>query len=256
MLSLRRWWVQNRLQFLFVGVLVAVAYGFRFTQGTILFEVYQKLAQPFTPSPTVAERVAQAEIDQLQVQVEELEAQNQKLSELLQYTKSKVGKGKVVPVIGRSADHWWQQITLGAGRNQGVEPGYVVTGPGGVMGRVTHVTSNTSRVLLISDHTSRVGVLVSRTRATGVIRGQSSNQVVMEFFSKDPQVQAGDVVTTSNFSQLFPAGLPVGKVVAIDLSKSPAPEATIELTAPLAFLETVVVSPYTPMSEDGGSSQH
>jgi rod shape-determining protein MreC len=72
----------------------------------------------------------------------------------------------------------------------------------------------------------------------------------MEFFNKDPVVKVGDAVSTSNFSQLFPPGLPIGKVVALNLNKSPAPEAIIELTAPLAFLETVVVYPHKPLSDN------
>ncbi len=249
MLSIRRWWVHNRLQVLLVGALIAAAYGFRATQGAALLEVYRWLAQPFTAFPPVHERVASAEVNALKVRISELEAQNQKLNELLKYTQIQPGKGIMASVIGRSANHWWQQITLDQGQDHGVETGYVVTGPGGVMGRVTQVTANTSRVLLISDQTSRVGALISRSRATGVIRGQSSNLVVMEFFSKDPQVKPGDAVSTSSFSQLFPPGLPIGKVVSLDFNKSPAPEAVIELTAPLAFLETVVVYPHTPIPE-------
>lgn len=78
----------------------------------------------------------------------------------------------------------------------------------------------------------------------GYIRGQSSNQAVMEFFDKVPDVRQGDVITTSSLSQLFPAGLPIGRVKSVNLSKSPAPEAMIELTAPVSFLEWAIVYPH------------
>jgi len=79
----------------------------------------------------------------------------------------------------------------------------------------------------------------------GYIRGQSSNRAVMEFFDKVPDVRQGDVITTSSLSQLFPAGLPVGRVESINMSKSPAPEAVIELTAPVSFLEWAIIHPHT-----------
>jgi rod shape-determining protein MreC len=250
MLSLHRWWVHNRLNILIVSALVAAAYGLRATQSAALLELYRWVAQPFTPNPSVATRLTSAAEQELQLRIAELEAENKKLSNVLQYKQAQTRKGFVVPVIGRSANHWWQHITLGQGSEQGLQVGYVVTAPGGTVGRIIQVTANTSRVLLISDQTSRIGALISRSRATGVIRGQGNTQAVMEFFNKDPVVKVGDAVSTSNFSQLFPPGLPIGKVVALNLNKSPAPEAIIELTAPLAFLETVVVHPHKPLSDN------
>lgn len=66
----------------------------------------------------------------------------------------------------------------------------------------------------------------------------------MEFFDNVPNVKPGDTVSTSSFSQLFPAGLPVGKVVSVDMNKTPAPEAAIEFSAPMNSLEWAVVYPH------------
>ncbi|MBD0346391.1 MAG: rod shape-determining protein MreC, partial [Coleofasciculus sp. Co-bin14] len=99
------------------------------------------------------------------------------------------------------------------------------------------------RVLLISDSTSRVGAVVSRSRSMGFMRGQGSNRAILQFFDKVPDVRRGDVVATSSVSQLFPSGLPLGRVESVNLDKSPAPEAVIELTAPVSYLEWVAVYP-------------
>ncbi|WP_341740202.1 rod shape-determining protein MreC, partial [Microcoleus sp. CAWBG640] len=64
-----------------------------------------------------------------------------------------------------------------------------------------------------------------------------------------PNVKPGDVVSTSSFSQLFPASLPVGKVVSVDMNKTPAPEATIEFSAPINSLEWAVVYPHSKETE-------
>jgi cell shape-determining protein MreC len=55
-----------------------------------------------------------------------------------------------------------------------------------------------------------------------------------------PDVRRGDVISTSPVSQLFPPGLPLGRVESVNLDKSPAPEAVIELTAPVSYLEWVI----------------
>jgi rod shape-determining protein MreC len=50
-------------------------------------------------------------------------------------------------------------------------------------------------------------------------------------------------VTTSSVSQLFPSGLPVGRIESLNLEKNPAPEAVIEITAPMSRLEWLMVYP-------------
>lgn len=244
MYTLRRWWDRHRSQLLLVALALGSAWVIRQTQGLALFEFYQGITRPFQSGTTQAERLSDARMLELQARVVELESQNQKLKELLGYVKNSPKVGAfAAPIVGRSADHWWQQVTLGRGSEDGVQVGFVVTAPGGLVGRIESVTPHTSRVLLISDRTSQVGVTISRTHYMGFISGQLANRVLMQFLDKVPDVRRGDFVVTSAYSQLFPPGLPVGRVESINLNKSPAPEASIELSAPIRYLEWVVVYP-------------
>lgn len=246
--TFRRWW-DLRLPIALLGLAVTAAWGVRQTQGAALFEVYNWVSRPFHANGSGQERLILARTQELQAQVSELEIQNQKLKELLGYVSANKTKGIVAPVIGRSADHWWQQITLARGSNDGIKADFTVMGPGGLVGRVVSVTPNTSLVLLISDPTSQLGVGITRTRHMGFMRGKGKNQAVMEFFDNVPKVKAGDVVSTSSFSQLFPAGLPVGKVISVDMNKTPAPEAVVEFSAPINSLEWAVVYPHDKQAE-------
>jgi len=243
MYTLRRWWDRHGLRMGLVFLALGSAWVLRQTQGAAVFEIYQRVSRPFESMPTSAERIETAEMQELQQRLAELESQNQQLQEMLGYVQSRPTEGITAPIIGRSADHWWQQVTLSRGSRDGIQVGGIVAGPGGLVGRITHVTPSTSRVLLVSDPTSQVGVTISRSRHMGYMRGQAANRAVMEFFDKVPDVQPGDVVSTSSFSQLFPPGFPIGRVESVNLSKSPAPEAVIELSAPINALEWVVVYP-------------
>ncbi len=244
------WWNRYGSQMLLLGLAVLSAFLVRQTQGAALFELYYWATKPFE---AVAEGLGQSQsppvlegprIAELEARVKELQSQNQNLQKLLNYVKSKPNdKGVVAPIIARSPDHWWEQVLLGQGSNEGIQENDLVMGPGGLVGRVSHVTPNTSKVLLVSDPNSRIGVAVSRTREMGFLRGQSDREGVMEFFENIPQVKPGDIVVTSAFSQLVPAGWPVGKVVSVDANKAPAPEAVIEFFVPIGSLEWVVIYP-------------
>jgi len=245
MYIIRRWWERHALQILLVSLALIAAWAIRQTQGAAIFEMYQVITRPFQSEPTQAERLGNARMLELQARVVELESQNQKLKELLDYAPpAEKRRGIAAPVVGRSADHWWQQVTLGRGSQVGIQVGFIVTAPGGLVGRVIGVTPNTSRVLLISDPSSQIGATISRSRYVGFLQGQSGSYAVMQFFDKVPDVRRGDAVSTSPYSQIFPSGLPVGRVESVNMNKSPAPEAVIALSAPIPYLEWVVVYPH------------
>jgi len=245
MYTLRRhWWDRHGLPILLVSISLVAAWTLRQTQGAAIFEAYQLITHPFQSTPTKTDRLSDAQMQELQARLVELTSQNQRLKELLGYEPAQGTQQAIVtPVVGRSADQWWQQVTLGRGSQAGIKVGFIVTAPGGLVGRIVSVTPNTSRVLLISDPRSQLGVTVSRSRYMGFLRGESASRAVMQFFDKVPDVRRGDVVATSPYSQIFPAGLPVGRVESVNLEKSPAPEAVISLSAPLPYLEWVVVYP-------------
>lgn len=249
MYTLQRWWDRNGIRLGLTCLALGTAWLIRQTQGAAIYEVYQTITRPFQTLPNTEETLENARILELQQRLIELESQNQELRELINEAQAQPGEGVVAPVIGRSADHWWHQLALGRGAQDGIEMGDVVIAPGGLVGRIVEVTSNTSRVLLISDPSSRAGITVSRSRSMGYMRGQSADRAVIEFFEKVPDVRRGDVVSTSSLSQLYPDGVPIGRIESVNLNKSPAPEAVITLTAPISSLEWVIVQPNPKVDE-------
>ncbi|MEH2375977.1 rod shape-determining protein MreC [Nostoc sp.] len=248
MVTIRHWWDRKGLQIALLALVVGSGWILRQTQGELVFETYQAITRPLEmlqSGPTPEERLRDARILELQTRIVDLESQKAKLQDLLGYVEKEPLASRPIParVIGRSADQWWQQVTLNRGANLGIGEGFVVKADGGLVGLVESVTPNTSRVLLISDLNSQVGVSVSRTAAKGVLRGDSSAEAVLEFYEKVPNVKVGDLVSTSTYSQKFPSGLAVGRIKSLDLKKLPASVAKIELFPPIRSLDWVAVYP-------------
>ncbi len=259
----RSWWNRSRSQFILLGLAVLAAWLVRQTQGAALYEMYYWLTRPFhlaTATVTEQEKLVRQvapRINQLEAEIQELQNQNQKLQELLNYVNSKKQeKGIIAPVIGRSADVWWKQIIIGRGSQQGIRNHDLVVAPGGLAGRVMSVTPNTSTVILLTDPMSRIGVTISRSRNMGFLKGNASDQGLMEFFESDPNVKVGDVVVTSAYSQIVPEGLPIGKVVSVDMNKAPAPEAIVEFFASMSTLEWVIVYPNQKLSAESNQNSN
>lgn len=239
----RRWWQKYGLQIILGLGSIAIAWLIFQTKGAAILEMFASVTRNLQPYSENERKIilTNSLFQELQTEISELKVQNQQLQELLNYKKKTKNEVILAPIIGRSPDEWWRLITIGIGTNEGVKKDDIVTGIGGLVGRIVEVTPNTSRVLLISDSSSRVGATITRTRYMGFIRGNSNQTAIMSFYAKVSDVQIGDMVTTSSVSSIFPPGIPIGKVVSIDLDKSPAPEATIQFTAPINFLEWVTV---------------
>lgn len=253
MVTLHKGWNTKLLQLGLLSIVVSSAWMLRQTQGYLLLEMYQLFSSPFQilqtkPTP---EKRNDVRLLELETRIADLENQNEQLQNLLGYIERSPFKSPPIParVVGRSADNWWQQVILNRGSNAGIKEGFIVKTYGGLVGLVETVTPNTSRVLLISDLKSQVGVKINRTSSQGILRGDSSAEAVLEFYEKVPNVQVGDLVSTSPYSQKFPAGVPVGRIKSIDLQQSVASVAKVEIFTPIPSLDWVAVYPFVQLKD-------
>jgi rod shape-determining protein MreC len=113
---------------------------------------------------------------------------------------------------------------------------------------VTEVGPSYSKVLLLTDPASTVSAIVQDSRSTGIVRGQYGDTLVMDWILQTDGVEVGDVVITAGLAHgnelrsLFPKGLPIGTVVAIDRSENAAYVRAILLPAvELRRLEQVLI---------------
>jgi len=221
-------------------VLVLALVVIRLSKGAVLSDVYALLSRPFWPGAAQSEWLRQAQTSGEQLRLEQLERENQRLRGLLGLSVSS-GKSLAAPVISRRSTGWWQQLLLGRGSLQGVRPGDAVIAPGGVIGLVSSVTPTTASVRLLTDPGSRVGVWLGRSRHNGLLTGIGTARPVLRFLEKDPDARPGDVVYTSPASTLVPPNLPVGVIQTIDEAADPAPEALVQLSAPVDAVDWVQV---------------
>ncbi|HEY3218261.1 MAG TPA: rod shape-determining protein MreC [Candidatus Limnocylindria bacterium] len=157
------------------------------------------------------------------------------------------------PVIARDPSNILATIVLGAGTDDGVKVGHVVVSEQGLVGRVSEVGKNYSKVLLITDPSSTVSALVEGSRATGIVRGQYGDALIMDWILQTERVKAGDVVVTAGLGlgdelrSLYPKGLVVGKILQLQNAEAAAYQrAIIAPAVDLRRLENVLVVKTVP----------
>ena len=201
-------------------------------------------------------RIAQYEI--MENELNNLRQENQRLKELLDYADTVEEYERVTaPVIGRSQGIWFNQFTVGAGRNQGVEEDMAVINGAGLVGRVTSVSANTCKVTAIIDSTSDVSVIVERTRDYGFVRGLleaggGDDTMELYFLPMGNDLVPGAVLVTSGADGVFPRGLSVGSVLEVSRSSEDAEDrdALVSPTVDFLRLEEVVILTHGPEEEE------
>ena len=151
------------------------------------------------------------------LQVRETDQENRRLRRLLALRDRMPLATLTGEIIGREAGGWARSLTVNRGRADGVAQQMPVIVPEGLVGRVAQVRSGASIVQLLNDPTSTVGAVVQRTRTPGLVEGEPGGGVRFKFMARDGDgVAAGDLIVTSGLGTLFPKGIPVGRVTAIE----------------------------------------
>ncbi len=101
---------------------------------------------------------------------------------------------------------------LDVGAAAGLDVGMAVLASGGLVGRVTGVGRQSSRVMLLTDFNSKIPVLVESSGDPALLEGDNTGEPKLRFMPLDPSFQVGDRVLTSGSGGVLPAGLLVGVV--------------------------------------------
>ncbi len=180
-------------------------------------------------------------------QLEEQALETQRLQRLLALRESAGVESVAARVVGKDATNWFKTILVDRGSLQGVKRNMPVVSPDGLVGRVLEVTPTTAKVQLVTDPMSAVGGLIQRTRITGIVSGGLATGARVRYLPLLADVTAGDEMITSGMGGVFPKGIPIGRITAIE-RKSGAlfQEATLQPAADLSRLENVLILKTTP----------
>jgi rod shape-determining protein MreC len=238
----RRGWRSNRALFFTLTIIIALGLIIASRAG-VLTPIENILATPLNAIGGFFNRIALslslgvgdlADIQSLQqrnaeleealarfqaelVELREVNNDYQRLAEILEYTTNIANQEFVTAdVIGVDQSSTLRTISVNRGTRDGIAVGMPVITPQGLVGRVTEVSANASRVRLITDLSSFVSARLLGTRAQGTVQGQVSGNLIMTYIPLGEGVRVGDIVQTSGLGGNFPPDLPIGQVTSVD----------------------------------------
>jgi rod shape-determining protein MreC len=142
-----------------------------------------------------------------------------RIDSLLSVQRFKYYDAKVVSSFVSTQNNY---ITIHRGANQGIKKDWGVIGPQGIVGRVVNAGPNFSVVMVALHHDFKVNSMLKKggERGSTYWTGESQLYLTLKDIPKSAQVVIGDTVLTSNVSDIYPSGIMVGTVLAIEDNKS------------------------------------
>lgn len=159
-----------------------------------------------------------AELTQQLLKFREFEKERNELIELLKFEKANPVKLINARIILKSSDPAGNKFIINKGKNDGVRLNATVFSSSGLIGYVSDLMSNYSVVYTINNLNVRISVKNARSGALGILSWDGEKFKIFNV-NKSADVREGDLFITSEFSSLFPSGLPVARVTYASQSK-------------------------------------
>jgi len=181
--------------------------------------------------------------------LKEAKLENIRLTKLLSF-KENNGFGLVsANVVNKSLIQTRNTITLNVGENDSVFVNMPVITDAGLVGRIVSTSKNYSIAQILFNKDLRITIKVQRTRVDGILNYDGVSVLSVTNIPKNSDVVVGDVIITSEFSNLFPSGLPIGIVTESGNLDNLFRKIEIAPLVNFSNLENVFVLKYLPNKE-------
>ncbi|TLS53529.1 rod shape-determining protein MreC [Paenibacillus antri] len=186
----------------------------------------------------------------------DLEAQNARLKEALEFTerqkRSHEYTYRIAEVISESPDRYNRVVRINLGERDGIRMDMAVMTVDGLIGRIVRVTPFTSNVQLITDLNGEEGgvrgfaatVQGRESESFGIVENYNAEEgtLLMTKIDQNDELKEGDVIVTSGLGELFPEGIVIGTVIDRKVGDFGLTHtATIEPAAQFSHLREVFV---------------
>ncbi|MDI6767738.1 MAG: rod shape-determining protein MreC [Bacteroidota bacterium] len=118
-------------------------------------------------------------------------------------------------IVGKNLHLLRNTITINAGESDGVKIDMPIISETGLVGKVIATSNHHSVCQLLLNKDFRASAKIQRSRIDGIISWSGGETVQLKNVTKTQDVKEGDIVTTSEYSGIFPPNIKIGFVSKI-----------------------------------------
>jgi len=155
----------------------------------------------------------------------EIYQENIRLKEQLDFSETMRYRRIPAQISGRDPDNLFSAVVINKGSYSGVSNNMAVVawqnGTQALVGKVIQTGAFESLLMPVFDINSQVSSRFSVSRFEGITEGQGSSEtpLLMRFIPKRArdEINIGDIIITSGMGGIFPAGINIGRVGAVNI---------------------------------------
>lgn len=197
--------------------------------ATVFYPVQRTLRLPFEFGGEVADfftrhhvllrenaslKEAQRRNSALLARLQSLQSENEELRRQASLRHPTGYLPEIAEVLSTPRDPFSRRVFLDRGENASFQVGWPVVDSQGLVGQVTRVYPLSSEVTLISDRDQAVPVRIQRTGQRMLVFGGGDTMEV-RYLHTHTDIRQGDILETSGIDRVYPAGLPVARVIRV-----------------------------------------
>lgn len=140
---------------------------------------------------------------------------NQELREMLQFGSESELSLYPVQIVGKELNQVTNSLTVDAGSRQNIKQGMPMVSADGLVGKVILTSPGYSQVMPFFNTQFRVSAKLQNSNAFGIISWYSETieELQLNYVPQTVDVDTGEVVVTSGYSNQYPPDIPIGKVI-------------------------------------------
>ena len=134
-------------------------------------------------------------------------------------------------------------LTINLGKNDSISNEMAVINSMGIIGITEHVSNNYSRVQSILNRNSKINARLKNSSYFGSLMWNGVDYNILQLLDIPRQaiIKSGDTIVTGGMSTIFPAGIPIGKVIDTEEGASIKRIVNIQLFNDMSNLKNIYV---------------
>jgi len=155
------------------------------------------------------------ELRRARLRLSELELESAALARGLDFARHEGLPLRAARVVYLDRHSWLRTLVVRVGA-AGARLDQVVMTEAGVVGRVIETAGPWAKVQLVTDRAAALGAYLEGARRQGIARGAAPDELELDNVPRQVDVAVGDHVLTAGIDGVYPRGLPVGVVTAVE----------------------------------------
>ncbi len=107
------------------------------------------------------------------------------------------------------------KLLVDKGLAQGVRVGSAVVNTSGVIGQISSVNTNNAQITLNTNPDFKIYLQESYTKTKMLAQGTGNNLITVRYINKNDKIKLGDILVTTGLDDIYPANIPVAKVIKV-----------------------------------------